>query len=81
MTRLLCVLSVVAVCVAVGLLWYFAPWKKSGKDSGSISTESIESPAGLPKASKKKPFINTLGMQFVPMRERVILRGSHHPIA
>src|SRR5205823_8090844 len=33
----------------------------------------IESPVGLPKASKKKPFINTLGMQFVPVRAASVL--------
>jgi formylglycine-generating enzyme required for sulfatase activity/tRNA A-37 threonylcarbamoyl transferase component Bud32 len=57
----------VAVCVASGALLYFAPWKKDASGGAAASTAPIPSIAGMPKASKDQPFVNTLGMKFVPV--------------
>jgi formylglycine-generating enzyme required for sulfatase activity/tRNA A-37 threonylcarbamoyl transferase component Bud32 len=63
----------VAVCVALGALLYFAPWKKDASGGAAASTKSIPSIAGLPKATKDKPFVNTLGMEFVPVPGTAVL--------
>ena len=58
------------MCVVIGSVFYFSRWKKSAQGVGA---ESIESPPGLPKADRRKPFVNTLGMPFVPVRGAKVL--------
>jgi hypothetical protein len=60
-------IAIVAACVAIGLVLYFVLRKKSSSDAANPAVESLESPVGLPKASKQKPFVNTLGMPLVPV--------------
>ena len=74
--------GVLAACVAAGALVYFAPWKSGAGGGAGESTKSIPSTGGtapqapatatgmsplLAQASKDKPFVNTLGMKFVPV--------------
>jgi hypothetical protein len=56
----------VAVC-AVGALLYFAPWKER-----TPTTATGMSPL-LGKATKDQPFVNTLGMKFVPVPGTAVL--------
>jgi serine/threonine protein kinase len=58
-----------ALFVVIAALFHFAPWKKANTSSGSHSAplsgaERVVSPA---EATKDKPFVNTLGMKFVPV--------------
>ena len=60
----------VVTCVVLGSAFYFFRWKKSGHGADA---DAFESPPGLPKAERKKPFVNTLGMPFVPVRGAKVL--------
>jgi len=62
----------VALLAAAGALVHFAPWKKGETSAASSSPFVAQSAAGqgqpLPsKATREKPFINTLEMKFVPV--------------
>ena len=60
----------VTACVVSGTVFYLFRWKKT---AGGTDAEALESPPGLPKADAKKPFVNTLGMPFVPVRGAKVL--------
>jgi hypothetical protein len=72
----------VALLAAIATLFYLAPWKKSDrgadasrplppaaapKPPGAPPALSGEGKALLAAATKDKPFVNTLGMKFVPV--------------
>jgi serine/threonine protein kinase len=57
----------VAVLAAIAALVHFAPWKKDASGGTAASTKPIASIAEVSKATKDKPFVNTLGMKFVPV--------------
>jgi formylglycine-generating enzyme required for sulfatase activity len=58
-----------ALLVAFAALLHFAPWKKANASSGSpgATVSGAEHGVLLTEATKDKPFVNTLGMSFVPV--------------
>jgi formylglycine-generating enzyme required for sulfatase activity len=71
-------LAAVGGVAVIAALVYFAPWKKNGGGGGKRSAASHASSVEVGKktggegaspvaATKEKPFVNTLGMQFVPV--------------
>jgi serine/threonine protein kinase len=62
--------SSVALLTAVAALIYFAPWEKRDTASKGIipAASGAAKDEALPfKATKEAPFVNTLGMKFVPV--------------
>jgi Protein kinase domain len=62
----------VALLAASAALVHFAPWKRGGTAAGTASSVVSRDAAGqggsiASKATKDKPFVNTLNMKFVPV--------------
>ena len=62
----------VALLAAVAALVYFVSWKKSDAPAGGArvvvsQTATADGEPSLADATKDKPFINSLGMKFVPV--------------
>jgi len=72
--------GIATLVLALGALVYFAPWKKGGARVGPVSPPAVAGEgipargdtrptlsAGVATATKDSPFVNMLGMKFVPV--------------
>ena len=64
--------GVTAILVVVAIV-YFVRRRAAAKENEDASARPLESKPGLPKATAAKPFTNTLGMKFVPVRGADVL--------